>query len=186
MRLAANRRVTPLRLAADGSSIGNSQPESWRDQLSPAQTIVDAALEQQEVIAEEAVGAEKVAPHADRCPEAGVTSSANNCSISSSRSNGSRPSRSSLLTKVMIGTSHSPHTSKSLRVCPPMLPWRHWGGVEHHDGTVDRGQGAVGVVAEKRLKACPLCSKLITAEETEMPRSRSIAIQSERARRRAP
>jgi len=36
------------------------------------------------------------------------------------------------------------------------------------------------------LKASPSCSKLITAEETEMPRSRSIAIQSERTRRRAP
>ena len=38
----------------------------------------------------------------------------------------------------------------------------------------------------KRLKASPSCSKLITAEETEMPRSRSTAIQSERTRRRAP
>ena len=37
-----------------------------------------------------------------------------------------------------------------------------------------------------RLKASPSCSKLITAEETEMPRSRSIAIQSDRARRRSP
>ena|SRR5258708_1325106 len=37
--------------------------------------------------------------------EAGVTSSASDCSISS---NGSRPSRSSLLTKVMIGTSRQP------------------------------------------------------------------------------
>jgi hypothetical protein len=36
------------------------------------------------------------------------------------------------------------------------------------------------------LKASPSCSKLITAEETEMPRSRSTAIQSERTRRRAP
>jgi hypothetical protein len=34
-----------------------------------------------------------------------------------------------------------------------------------------------------RLKASPSCSKLITAEETEMPRSRLTAIQSERARR---
>ena len=31
----------------------------------------------------------------------------------------------------------------------------------------------------------PWCSKLITAEETEMPRSRSTAIQSERTRRRS-
>ena len=33
--------------------------------------------------------------------------------------------------------------------------------------------------------SAPWCSKLITAEETEMPRSRSTAIQSERTRRRA-
>jgi len=38
----------------------------------------------------------------------------------------------------------------------------------------------------KSLKARPSCSKLITAEEAEMPRSRSTAIQSERTRRRSP
>src|SRR5690242_12510474 len=59
--------------------------------------------------------------------EAGVTSSARACAISSSRSNGSRASRSSLLTKAMIGTSRNRHTSKSLRVCSSMSPWRHWG-----------------------------------------------------------
>jgi hypothetical protein len=37
-----------------------------------------------------------------------------------------------------------------------------------------------------RLKASPSCSKLITAERTEMARSRSTAIQSERTRRRSP
>jgi hypothetical protein len=77
--------------------------------------------------------------------EAGVTSSARDCSISPMRSNGSRPSRSSLLTKVKIGTSHSRQTSKSLRVCSrsPL-----GAGVEHNDRAVDRGQGAVGVLAE--------------------------------------
>jgi hypothetical protein len=59
--------------------------------------------------------------------EAGVTSSASACSISSNRSNGSRASRSSLLTKVMIGTSRSRQTSKSLRVCPSM-PLGGFGG----------------------------------------------------------
>jgi hypothetical protein len=34
------------------------------------------------------------------------------------------------------------------------------------------------------LKVSPLCSKLITAEATEMPLSRSTAIRSERTRRR--
>jgi hypothetical protein len=36
------------------------------------------------------------------------------------------------------------------------------------------------------LKASPSYSTLITAEETEMPRPRSAAIQSERTRRRSP
>ena len=53
-------------------------------------------------------------------------------------------SRSILLTKVMIGTSRSRHTSNSLRVCSSM-PLR---GVDHHDRAVDRGQRAVGVLAE--------------------------------------
>jgi hypothetical protein len=38
----------------------------------------------------------------------------------------------------------------------------------------------------EQIEASPSCSKLITAEETEMPRSRSTAIQSERTRRRSP
>jgi hypothetical protein len=125
--------------------------------------------------------------------EAGVTFSASACSISSNRSNGSRPSRSSLLTKVTIGTSRSRQTSKSLRVCSSMLPWRHWDGVEHHHRTVDRGQCAVGILAEilvarrvEQVESEPSCSKLITAEETEMPRARPTAIQSERTCRRSP
>jgi hypothetical protein len=36
------------------------------------------------------------------------------------------------------------------------------------------------------LKARPSCSKLITAEETEMPRSRWTAVRFERTRRRPP
>jgi hypothetical protein len=67
--------------------------------------------------------------------EAGVTLSASERSISSNRSNGSRPSRSSLLTKGMIGTSRSRHASKSWRVCSSM-PLGAFGV---------RGQGAVGV-----------------------------------------
>jgi hypothetical protein len=42
----------------------------------------------------------------------------------------------------MIGTSRSRHTSKSFLVCSSMPLWRHWGGVGHHHGTVDRGQRA--------------------------------------------
>ena len=75
-------------------------------------------------------------------------SSARACSISSSRSNGSRPSRSSLLTKVMIGTSRSRQTLEELAgllLDAPLVPL---GGVEHHHRAVDRGQRAVGDLAE--------------------------------------
>jgi hypothetical protein len=48
--------------------------------------------------------------------EAGVTWSWSVVSISPSSSNGSRPSRSSLLMNVMMGTSRSRQTSNSLRV----------------------------------------------------------------------
>jgi hypothetical protein len=77
--------------------------------------VVDAQLEQEEGIGEQIIGAEKIAPPADR-PRGRVTSSARDYSISSMRSNGPRPSRSSLLKKVMIGTSRNRQTSKSLRV----------------------------------------------------------------------
>ena len=47
----------------------------------------------------------------------GETSSASASATSSSVSNGLRPSRSTLLTKVMIGTERRRQTSNSLRVC---------------------------------------------------------------------
>ena len=50
----------------------------------------------------------------------GVTSSARVCSTSSISSNESRLSRSSLLTKVMIGMSRRRQTSNSLRVWASM------------------------------------------------------------------
>ena len=53
----------------------------------------------------------------------GVVSSASVFSISSSRSNGSRLSRSILLMKVTIGMSRRRHTSNSFR-CAPRCPWR--------------------------------------------------------------
>ena len=46
----------------------------------------------------------------------GVTSSASLLAISSRSSSGSRPSRSTLLTKVMIGMSRSRQTSNSFSV----------------------------------------------------------------------
>ena len=56
-------------------------------------------------------------------------------------------SRSSLLTKVMIGTSRSRQTSKSLRVCSP-TPFGASGAASGY-----RGQGAVGVLAKSARRA---------------------------------
>ncbi len=50
----------------------------------------------------------------------GTTSSASWSAISSKSANGSRPSRSTLLTKVMIGTSRRRQTSNNFRVCASM------------------------------------------------------------------
>ena len=50
----------------------------------------------------------------------GATSSASTSAISSSSSNTGRPSRSTLLTKVMIGTLRRRHTSNSFLVCASM------------------------------------------------------------------
>ena len=74
----------------------------------------------------------------------GAHSSCSWSEISSSSSNGSRASRSILLTKVMIGMSRSRQTSNSLRVCALDA----LGGVDHHHGGVGGGQRAVGVFGE--------------------------------------
>jgi hypothetical protein len=50
----------------------------------------------------------------------GLTSSASMSATSSSSSNTGRPSRSTLLTNVMIGTERRRQTSNSLRVCGSM------------------------------------------------------------------
>src|SRR5271166_5371594 len=84
--------------------------------------VVDAALEQEKGIGEEVIGAEK-SRSMPIGQEAEVTSNARACSISSNRSNGSRPSRSSLLTNVMIGRSRNRQTSKSFLVCSSIPPW---------------------------------------------------------------
>ena len=119
----------------------------------------------------------------------GATSSASISAISSSSSNGSRPSRSTLLTKVMIGTLRMRQTSNSLRVCGSMPLAASI--------TITAESTAVSVryvSSEKsswpgvssRLKVTPSCSNVITELVTEMPRCCSIFIQSERARRFAP
>jgi hypothetical protein len=81
-------------------------------------------------------------------------------------------------TKAMIGTPCERQASKS---CGP-----------HHGASRPRsGCGSVlpEILVARRIEQVegePSCSKRITAEETEVPRSRSIAIQSERTRRRSP
>ena len=105
---------------------------------------------------------------------------------SSSRSNGSRPSRSTLLMKVMIGTSRRRQTSNNLRVCASMPLAASI--------TITALSTAVSVryvSSEKsswpgvssRLKVTPPRSNVITLDVTEMPRACSIFIQSDRARR---
>jgi len=62
------------------------------------------------------------------------------------------------------------------------------GGVDHHDSGIDRGSGSGkcprrnprGPGVSRRLNTRPSNSKVITEVTTEMPRSRSIFIQSER------
>src|SRR5207248_1312602 len=125
MNLRAATQPEYLHLLAQlGECLFRQEPRQFRvveaaaaDRL--GDPVVDAALEQEEGIGGEIVGTEKVAPHADR-PGGRGHARASDCSISSSRSKGSRPSRSSLLTKVIIGTSRNRHTSKSLRVCSSM------------------------------------------------------------------
>ncbi len=65
-------------------------------------------------------------------------------SISSSSASGSRPSRSSLLMKVMIGVSRSRQTSISLMV-RSSTPFR---AVDDHQRRIDRRQRAIRVLGE--------------------------------------
>ena len=89
--------------------------------------------------------------------------------------------------KVMIGMSRRRQTSNSLRV----LRLDALGRVDHHDRGVDGGEGAVGVLGKvlvarrvEQVEEQPACSKVMTEATTEMPRSRSMPIQSERVLRR--
>ena len=66
------------------------------------------------------------------------------CSISSSRSKGSRPGRSSLFTKVSSGRWRSRHDLEQLAG----LRLDALGGVDDHHRAVDRVERAVGVFAE--------------------------------------
>jgi hypothetical protein len=120
----------------------------------------------------------------------GHTSSASASATSSSRAKGARPSRSTLLMKVMIGTLRSRQTSNNLRVCASMP--------RAASITITAESTAVSVryvSSEKsswpgvssRLKVrCPRRSNVITLDVTEMPRCCSIFIQSDRARRCCP
>ena len=82
--------------------------------------------------------------------EAGVTSSASDCSISSNRSNGSRPSRSSLLTKVMIGTSRKPADLEELAGLLLDALGAIGGGVECPNPPPRAGRGGWGTAVSVR------------------------------------
>ena len=124
-----------------------------------------------------------------------ASSASLSCDLSWRSSLGTRSSLGVIAVNVIHRIASSKKESGSAPRCPPGT---FGGGVEHHHGTVHRGQGAVGVPrnpiglkswwpgVSRRLKARPSCSKLITAEETEMPRRHLTAIQSERTRRRSP
>ena len=93
-----------------------------------------------------------------------------------------------LLMNVVIGTSRRRHTSNSLRVCASMPCC-----VDHHHRRVDGGQRAMVSsrnLAARRVeqveRAVAVVERFTTDVVTEMPRSRSTFIQSERARRRSP
>ncbi len=120
---------------------------------------------------------------------AGVTSSASVCSTSSSSSNGSFASRSILLMKVVIGISRKRHTSNNLRVCRS-IPLAASSTIT----ALSTAESVRYVSSEKsswpgvskRLKVLPSKSNVITEDATEIPRSCSTFIQSDRARRRSP
>jgi hypothetical protein len=75
---------------------------------------------------------------------AGVTSSASVCSISSRRSNGI-----AALAVDLVDEGDDRHVAQAADLEQlARLRLDALGGVEHHDGRVDRGQGAVGVFRE--------------------------------------
>ena len=102
--------------------------------------------------------------------------------MSSKSSKGSRPSRSILLMKVMMGTSRKRQTSNNLRVCSS-IPF-----AASITMTAESTAVRVRYVSSlksawpgvsKRLKVQPPNSYVITEEATEMPRSASTFIQSD-------
>ena len=127
-RLQVKRRAQAARhldLLAQRDDGLRGQPRRQRRVVEPGaadrfdQSLARGRARTGAAVAEHIIGAEEIAP-VPIGQLAGVASSARVCSISSIRSNGSRLSRSSLLMKVMIGTSRSRHTSNSLRVCSSM------------------------------------------------------------------
>ena len=87
--------------------------------VAPAEELLARPFGPADRAAGEVEHALELPAHPDR-PALGLTSSASMSATSSSSSNGDRPSRSTLLTKVMIGTERSRQTSNSLRVCGSM------------------------------------------------------------------
>src|SRR3954447_501815 len=119
----------------------------------------------------------------------GAHSSCSWSGISSISSSGSRASRSILLMKVTMGMSRRRQTSNNLRVCASMPL------AASITMTAESAAVSVRYVSSEksswpgvssRLNTAPPYSNVITALVTEMPRSCSIFIQSDFARRASP
>src|SRR6516164_9293448 len=105
--------------------------------------VVEAALEQQERIAEEVVGAEKVAPHADRPGGRGHVEREALLDLVQ------QVERVAGLAIELVDESDDRHVAQAAHLEELAgLLLDALGGVEHHDRTIDGGQRAVGVLAE--------------------------------------
>ncbi len=151
-------RTQPLRhldlLAQFGDCLFRQEPRQFRvveaiamDRL--GDPVVDAALEQQERIGEEVIGAEKVAPHADRPGGRGHVERQRLLDLVQ------QVERVAAFAVELIDKGDDRHVAQpaDLEELAGLL-LDALGGVEHHHGAVDRGQRAVGVLAEILVARC--------------------------------
>ena len=101
-----------------------------------------------------------------------------------STSNGSIPGRSHLFTKVITGTSRNLHTSKSFSVCSS-TPFATSITIKPESAATKvrkvSSEKSLWPGVSNKLYFIPSFSKRMTEEVTEIPRSFSMAIQSEAA-----
>jgi hypothetical protein len=141
----------PLRhfdlLARFGEGRFRQQPRQFRDvEAIAADRLgdpVDAALEQQEGIGEKVVRADKIAPHADRPGGRGHVERQRLLDLVQ------QVERVACLAVELVDESDDRHVAQPADLeALPGLVLGALGGLQHHHGAVDRGQGAVGVLAE--------------------------------------